>query len=88
MAGGKLADLAVSSTNQVPLKTGTPNTGRLILGDFSQVLLGLWGSVDLLVNPYAESAYARGGVLIRAMMTADMNVRHPQAFVVADDVTL
>lgn len=88
MAGGKLADLAVSVTNQVPLKTGTPNTGRIICGDFSQVLLGLWGSVDILSNPYSETAYARGGVMIRALMTADMSVRHPGAFVVADDVTL
>ena len=39
-------------------------------------------------NPYAESAYRRGNVLIRAMMTADQAVRHPEAFVSVDDVDL
>jgi len=67
----------------VPLKAGK---GQIILGDFSQMLLGLWGEVDLLVNPYAETAYKRGGVMVRAMMTADVNVRHEEAFVVASDI--
>lgn len=86
--GGRMADLTVNSTKQVPLKTGTPNKGRLILGDFSQVMLGIWSELDILVNPFDSVAYARGGVLVRAMATCDIAVRHPEAFVVADDVTL
>jgi hypothetical protein len=60
----------------------------LILGDFSQVMLGVWSELDVLVNPFDSMAYARGGVLVRAMATCDIAVRHPEAFVVADDVTL
>jgi len=82
-AGGQMADLPLNVTKQVPLKAGK---GQIILGDFSQMLLGLWGEVDLLVNPYAETAYKRGGVMVRAMMTADVNVRHEEAFVVASDI--
>lgn len=89
--GGRMADLTVNSTKQVPVKPGVspaPNTGRLILGDFSQVMLGIWSELDILVNPFDSVAYARGGVLVRAMATCDVTVRHPEAFVVADDITL
>src|SRR5690606_33056352 len=77
--GGRMADLPLYSTNQIaPDSSGAP----VILGDWSQVLLGIWSEIDILVNPYAEPAYSRGGVLVRAMATCDIALRHPQAFVV------
>jgi len=86
--GGKVGDLPAYFSNQVAEKTGTPNTGRVIAGDWSQVMLGIWSEVDILVNPYAEGAYSKGNVLIRAMATVDAAVRHPEAFVVADDLAI
>lgn len=74
--GGRIGDLPVASSNAAPSATA-------ILGDWSQVLLGQWGAVELLVNPYAEAPYRRGGVLVRAFATVDVAVRHEQAFVVA-----
>lgn len=74
--GGTLADLPLTTSKNVPEK-------KLILGDFSQVLLGVWSEVDVLLNPFAEPAYSRGGVQVRAMATVDTAVRHPQGFVVA-----
>ena len=88
MEGGKMADLPCYFSNQVAEKTGAPNTGKLIAGDWSQVLLGLWSEVDLLVNPFDSTAYARGGVLVRAMATCDIAVRHPSAFCFAEDVVI
>lgn len=88
MEGGQMADLPAYFSNQVPEKSGTPNTGRLIAGDWSQVMLGIWSEVDLLVNPYESTAYSKGNVLVRAMSTVDIAVRHPEAFVVADDITI
>jgi HK97 family phage major capsid protein len=88
LEGGRMADLPAYFTNQVPEKTGTPNTGRLIAGDWSQVMLGIWSEVDILVNPFAETAYSKGNVLVRAMSTVDIALRHPEAFVVCDDVIL
>ena len=85
---GSAAGINLQATNQLANKTGAPDTGRLILGDFSQVMLGIWSEIDLLVNPYAEPAYSRGGVVVRAMASCDVAVRHPEAFVVADDITL
>lgn len=77
--GGSLAGLPLSASKSVP-------AGTLILGDFSQILLGVYSEVDLLVNPYAEPAYSRGGIQVRAMATVDTAVRHPQGFVVATEV--
>jgi hypothetical protein len=42
MEGGKMADLPCYFSNQVAEKTGAPNTGKLIAGDWSQVMLGIW----------------------------------------------
>lgn len=86
---GRMAGIQSYSTNQVPNNaTPDPDTGIAILGDWSQVLLGIWSEIDILVNPYAQPAYGRGGVLVRAMSTVDVGVRHPQAFVVASDIAL
>ena len=88
MEGGRMADLPVYFSNQVAEKTGTPNTGKLIAGDWSQVLLGIWSEVDILINPFSEAAYTKGNVLVRAMSTVDIAVRHPTAFVFAEDITI
>lgn len=83
---GRIAQIAANTTEQVP--NVDVDSGYAILGDFSQILLGIWSEVDLLVNPYAETAYRRGGVLVRAMATCDIAIRHPEAFVVANDVAI
>ena len=75
---GRIGDLPAASSNAAPVDTA-------ILGDWSQVLLGQWGAVEILVNPYAETPYRRGGVLVRAMATVDVAVRHEEAFVVATE---
>lgn len=75
---GRIGDLPAASSNAAPASTA-------ILGDWSQVLVGQWGAVEILVNPYAEVPYRRGGVLVRAFSTIDVAVRHEEAFVVAQD---
>lgn len=85
LEGGRMADLPLYATNQIQ---DDSDGGKLILGDFSQVLLGVWSEVDLLVNPYEASAYEKGAVKVRAMSTVDVAIRHPQAFVVATDVSV
>lgn len=75
---GQVGELPFKVSANMPAKTA-------ILGDFSQVLLGVWSEIDILVNPYAEPAYSRGGVQVRAMATCDVAVRHPKAFLVLTD---
>ena len=83
---GRMAGIQSYSTNQVP--NVDVDSANVILGDWSQVLLGIWSEIDILVNPYAQPAYGRGGVLIRAMSTVDVALRHPEAFVVASDLAI
>lgn len=89
LEGGRMAEVPAYFSNQVPINAvPNPDTLRLILGDWSQVLLGIWSEVDILVNPFDSTAYARGGVLVRAMSTVDIAVRHPTAIVHAADIAL
>lgn len=67
------------------LGAGT-NESALIYGDFSELLIGLWSALDVLVNPYEATAYSKGNVMVRAMATADIALRNPAAFVKATGV--
>jgi len=71
---------AVTFSNQVPTTLNTDEHG-LIYGDWSELLIGVWSEIDILVNPFESTAYAKGNVSIRAMATVDTAVRHPAAFV-------
>lgn len=69
-------------SNQSPsgLGVGTDEYA-FIYGDFSELLMGVWSEVDVLVNPFEATAYSKGNVKVRAMATVDGAVRHPKSFV-------
>jgi len=67
----------VEITNQVA-------SGYLFFGDFSQVMLGLWGGIDILRDPYTSAANKT--VRFFAYQFADVAVRIPGAFSVASGV--
>lgn len=85
---GQLAGVPVAVTNQLAEKAGSPATGRMILGDFSEMIVGTWGSVDILTNQFAEGPYSRGAVQVRILTTMDMVPRREDAFTVIDDIAL
>jgi hypothetical protein len=66
--------------------TGTPATPVVFFGSWSQLLVGYWSGLDVLVNPYSENDYLAGRVSIRAMRDYDIGVRHGSAFAVAEDL--
>lgn len=75
-------------TNQVPTNLGAgTDEHALIYGDWSELLMGIWSEIDILVNPFESTAYSKGNVSIRAMSTVDVALRHPTAFVSATGVT-
>ena len=76
-------------TNQAPSDLGTGDDEHaLIYGDWRDFLIGIWSQLDILVNPYAETAYSKGNILIRAMATVDFGVRRPASFSKASGVTV
>lgn len=79
----------VQFSNQAPSDLGAEDDEHaLVYGDWSDFLVGIWSQLDILVNPYAETAYSKGNVLIRAMATVDFGVRRPASFTKASGVTV
>ena len=62
------------------------NLSSLLYGNWSDLLIGIFAELDILVNPYESGAYSRGGVSIRAIMSCDVNVRHAESFAVATGI--
>jgi len=87
----QLAGYPLASSQNVPstLTKGTSSgvCSALIFGDWSQLMLGFWSELDILVNPYESTAYSKGNVQVRAMATADVAIRHPAAFAATVDLT-
>lgn len=88
-APGQLAGYVAAVTSALAGDpSGTPVPGTAIFGDWSSLLIGYWSGVDILLNPYETTAYAKGRVLVRAMRDVDVAVRHPESFAFADDITV
>jgi HK97 family phage major capsid protein len=67
-------------TTQVPSIAGSPVKQALIYGLWSELVVGYWSAVDVLVNPYHADVASNGGALIHAFLDADVAVRHTEAF--------
>ena len=61
------------------------NLSTFIFGDFSQILIGEWGVLEVLPNPYG-AGYPSGTIELRCMATVGVANRHPQAFAFYSDV--
>jgi len=86
---GSLAGYGLRQSSHSP-SNGTKGTGTdlstLIFGNWSDLLIGYWSAVDILVNPYHTDVYSKGGVKINALQDVDISVRHPESFSVATDI--
>ena len=59
-------------TNQI-------ENGHLFFGDFSELMIGMWGGLDIIVDPYTQSS--RGRIIVNNFQDVDFEVRRPEAFV-------
>lgn len=67
------------STSQVPtLDDGGTPVEPLIFGDFSQMVIGQWGAINVTVNPY--SADLSDSIRLVLNTHADMQIANPKAF--------
>ncbi|WP_313297388.1 phage major capsid protein [Diaphorobacter sp.] len=87
MESGRMADLPVSVTNQLDAKGTTTQTGRVLAGDFSQLVIAEFSTAEIVANPFG-AGFDKGEVQIRILQSLDAAVRHPGAFVLADDLAL
>jgi HK97 family phage major capsid protein len=56
----------------------------LILGAWSDLFITFYRELDLRASDQVQTAWDTGGVEVRAIMDADVNVRHPESFVFQD----
>lgn len=71
-------------TTQMPAGTSGGASSKLVKGDFSQIVVGEWGVLEIAANPYG-SGFGAGNIAIRALQSLDLVVRYPQAFAVNAD---
>lgn len=74
--GGTMNGYRTIVSNQVA-------SGDLYFGDFSQLLVGMFGGLDIVVDPYTAST--SGTVRVVALQSCDVAVRHATAFCLGND---
>lgn len=58
---------------------------ELFFGAWSEVVIGEWGVLEIVPNPYDAAAYKNGGVLLRALQSVDVAIRHAASFATMSD---
>jgi HK97 family phage major capsid protein len=76
IADGRIAGFRAVSSSTMP-------ANNILFGDFSQVIIGEWGGLEVEVNPYAN--FAAGIIGVRAWYSTDIGVRQAGAFSLATD---
>jgi HK97 family phage major capsid protein len=75
---GTVAGFRAMSSTQIA-------AGRMLFGDFSQLVIAEWGALELDVNPYAN--FAAGITGVRAFYTVDIGVRYAASFSYSTAIT-
>ena len=83
-AGSGLFVMEGNSMNGYPyLSTNAITDGNLYFGNWADVLIGMWGGLDLVFDD--ATLAAKNGLYIRAFQTTDVAVRHPVSFAYNND---
>lgn len=80
--GGELNGNRADVSNQVPsnLTKGTSSgvCSAIIYGNWADLLIGLWGGLDIMLDPYAGAT--AGTKRVVALQDVDVSVRYPVSF--------
>jgi len=64
---------SVAVTTQLP-------DDKIIFGNWSSLIMGLWSGLDIIVNPYTFAS--SGGIEVNALQDADFAIKHDESFAV------
>ncbi len=85
---GMVNGYRAAATNNCPnnLTKGTSSgvCSAMILGNWEDMLIGIWGGLDILVDPYANAT--SGGFRVIALLDCDIGVRRASSFAVIKDL--
>jgi HK97 family phage major capsid protein len=87
MNQNELLGYALRVSTQVPSNlTKGSGTGlhAMIFGNWADLLIGQWGGVDLVVDPYSNARNAKVELVINVWF--DVAVRHPESFAICDEI--
>lgn len=84
--GGEVNGYRALASNQVPgnLTKGTgTNLSAILFGNFADLLIGMWGGLDLMVDPFTSST--TGTVRFIALQDVDVALRRLESFAAITD---
>ena len=66
-------------------KSSTSDASHVYFGNWSELLVGQWGGLELMASQEADTAFATNQTWIRAIQEVDTNVRHDASFSICHD---
>ena len=85
--GGEVNGYNFELSNQVPSNLVKGASGAvcsaIIFGNFADLIIGMWGGLDLTVDPYSEST--KGTIRVVAFQDMDVALRHAESFAAMQD---
>ena len=79
-------DYQYLSTNAIPVVAGTKATSSIIFGNFNDLYILNWGTVEILIDPFSQSK--KGQVSVTIFATFDVILSRPASFVVCSDIQI
>ena len=71
LSGGTANGYSVNTSSQLA-------TARIIYGNWSDLMVAMWGVLDIAPDPAAKAA--SGGMVLRVFQDVDTAIRHPESF--------
>ena len=82
--GGNVNGYPMYMSNQLPATYSTNTKSAVIFGNFSDLLIGNWNGIDVVVDPYTAAGNRQ--VKIVTSLWTDVAVRHPESFAKCIDI--
>ena len=86
---GTMIGFPFRMTTRIPInltKGGSADCSELLFGNWEDLLIARWGTLEVRTSQEAGTAFRYNQTWIRASLLADVGVRHPESFCLADGV--
>jgi len=84
--GGEMNGYRAEATNQVSKTLGAGSEHGIVFGVWSQLLVGEWGALEIITDPYALKK--QGMIEVTSFLMVDIALRYAEAFVKGTGLTV
>ena len=84
----KSLDYPIFTTTQIPatlVKGSSSDCAEVYFGNFEELLIGMWGPMEILATNIGGNAWAQNAIEVRLIRNVDIAVRHGQSFALCSD---